>query len=166
MNQDELKQRVERLQEISQVIDKLPAEIRIEAFQLLKDYVTQSPSSRANGGTPQAEDDAEGNDGTEFFAKFDHNKPSDNVRLITAFLFQKYGAAPFSGEEVKSIATNVGITVPDRVDMTIAAATENGKQFFTRVGRGKFKPTVHGETWMKATYGVKKGTQVREDGDK
>jgi hypothetical protein len=69
-------------------------------------------------------------------------------------------------EEVKAVATNVGITIPDRVDMTLGNAAEDGKQLFTRVARGKFKPTVHGESYLKSTYEVKKGTKTRGADDK
>ena len=58
----------------------------------------------------------------------------------------------------------MGVTIPTRVDMTLLSAKENGKKLFARAGTGKFKPTVHGEANLKATYNVKKGTK-RRSGD-
>ena len=37
----------------------------------------------------------------------------------------------------------------------------NGKQLFVSAGRGQFKPTVHGEIYLKNSYKVKKGTKTR-----
>jgi hypothetical protein len=104
-------------------------------------------------------------DSSSFYGKFSHDKPSDNVRLIAADLFQQYGSEPFSTEEMKTIAASVGITVPARVDATVIQAAEKGKKLFIRAGRGKFKPTVHGEAYLKTTYGVRKGTRVRTETD-
>lgn len=165
MDQKEFEVRSSRLHEVGKVVERLPSEIRGGAFELLKGYVSQqatAPSRKERS----VEDEVDSGSIAELLSKFDHDKPSDNVRLITAFLFQEYGSEPFSGEEVRAIATDSGITVPDRVDMTLAAAKENGKQLFARSGRGKFKPTVHGEARLKAAYGVKKGTKRREQDDK
>jgi hypothetical protein len=122
--------------------------------------VLSDPNENATEAEPESTDE------TNLFGKFDHDKPSDNVRLIAGYFSQEYGSAPFSVEEVKAQAATVGITIPDRADMTLAAAQEDGKQLFTRVERGKFKPTVHGETYLKTTYGVKKGTKTRSTDDK
>jgi hypothetical protein len=39
-------------------------------------------------------------------------------------------------------------------------AKHKGKNLFVTTGRGLFKPTVVGEVFSKATYGVGKGTKV------
>lgn len=165
MDENEFKERASRLQDVGKIIEKLPTEIRSEAFSLLKGYVSDQASSSGRKTNP-AEDSAKQADDGDFFGKYDHDKPSDNARLVAAYLFREYGAAPFSTEDLKSIASSVGITLPDRVDVTIGAAQEKGKHLFARVGRGKFKPTVHGESFLKATYNVKKGTKTRQDNDK
>lgn len=97
----------------------------------------------------------------EFFSAHNHDKPADNARLIAAWFYREYGVEPFSVEEVSAKASGVGITIPARVDMTFVQAKEKGKKLFARAGRGKFKPTVHGEANLKATYSVKKGTKKR-----
>ena len=58
-------------------------------------------------------------------------------------------------------AKDVGITIPERVDLTFLSAKEKGKNLFARAGLGKFKPTVHGEAYLKTTYSVKKGKKTR-----
>jgi hypothetical protein len=165
MEQKEFHECASRLQDVGKVIEKLPVEIRNEAFNLLKGYISQWASASTHREKP-IQHEVESGGGTALFSRFDHDRPSDNVRLVAAYLFQEYGSEPFSAEEVKEIAANAGITIPDRVDMTLAHAKENGKQLFTRVGRGKFKPTVHGESYLKTTYNVKKGTKRREADDK
>lgn len=166
MDKKEFEERISRLQEIGRVVDKLPAEIRSDAFGLLKGYIL----GRSPLGSKTGHDDDEADDGlsddSNLFGQFDHDKPADNVRLIAADLFRQYGAEPFSADEVKIIAANAGITVPARVDMTLRQARENGKHLFVSAGTGKFKPTVHGESHLKSTYGVKKGVMKRQEADK
>lgn len=163
MDQKEFDERASRLQEVGKFIEKLPAEIWGGAFELLKGYVSQQAATSANSFANQQKD---GGDEASIFSRFDHDRPSDNVRLIAAHFFQEYGSEPFSVEEVKAVAADAGITIPDRVDMTIAQAKDSGKQLFTRAGRGKFKTTVHGEAYLKSTYNVKKGTKNRDVDDK
>jgi len=158
MDQKEFSERSVRLQEVSDVIEKLPPEIRSDAFGLLKDYVLSDSIGRSNRVNDQSAPDT---GDVNLFTQFDHDKPSDNVRLIAAHLFREYGSEPFSVDEIKALAAEAGLTVPERVDMTLANATEKGKKLFIATGRGKFKPTVHGEAHLKSAYGVKKGTKPR-----
>ena len=166
MDKKEFDERASRLQDVGNVIDKLPAEIRSEAFGLLKGYV--STNNTSNTGAERKRDKEADNShvDTNLFSRFDHDKPSDNVRLIAADLFQQYGAEPFTVDEVSARAAEAGITVPARIDMTLRSALEDGKHLFVNAGRGKFKPTVHGESYLKDTYSVKKGTGKREEAAK
>lgn len=158
-----------RLEEVGKVIAKLPTEIRLEAFGLLKPYVSKQVGGISGMSKPESsgvESDNDGADDASLFSQFDHNKPSDNVRLITADLFQKYGSEPFAIEEIEKIAADAGITIPTRVDMTIRQATDGGKRLYVSCGNGSYKPTVHGETFLKTTYKVKKGKQIRASSNK
>lgn len=163
MDKKEFDERVQRLREVAKVIDKLPAEIRNEAFGLLRRYVTGRNTPDPGATHKHGEDDVSSGDDTSLFSRFDHDRPSDNVRLIAAHLFQQYGAEPFSVDEMKAIAADAGITVPARIDMTLRNALENGKRLFVSAGNSKFKPTVHGESRLKDTYHVKKGNKKREE---
>jgi hypothetical protein len=166
LDKKEFDERASRLQEIGQVIEKLPIEIRGDAFSLLKAYVTKNASS---GNDPRqaeqhvASDDNGDSNSSEggLFGKHAHDKPADNVRLAAAHWFEQYGSEPFTAAEIESVATDAGITVPLRIDMTLRVAKDDGKQLFMSAGRGKFKPTVHGEIYFKNTYKVKKGTNTR-----
>ncbi len=158
MDEKEFKTRAGRLEQIAKVLEKLPTEVRSEAFDLLKGYVTEhSPESttKKTQAKPRVADDTE----EGFFGAFDHDKPADNARLIAAYFYREYGVEPFSLDEVHQKASDVGITIPARIDMTFLAAKEKGKKLFARAGTGKFKPTVYGEANLKATYKVKKGTK-------
>lgn len=162
MDQKQFGERFARLREVGDLIEKLPPEIRSDAFALLKEYVL--PRSAGPSKEPNDQSGPDDSGDTNLFTQFDHEKPSDNVRLIAAHFFREYGSEPFLVDEVKALAAETGLTVPDRVDMTLANATEKGKKLFVAAGRGKFKPTVHGEAFLKSTYGVKKGTNTRPAG--
>jgi len=159
----EFKTRSSRLEQIAKVLEKLPAEVRSDAFDLLKGYVTDHSSEpRAKTKETKAQRGGAAQSEEEFFGAFDHDKPADNAKLVAAWFYREYGAEPFSVDEVRAKADAVGITIPARVDMTFVQAKEKGKKLFARAGTGKFKPTVHGEANLKSTYSVKKGTKKRE----
>lgn len=162
MDDKEFKERAGRLEQIAKVLQKLPPEVRSDAFGLLKGYITEHSSASTIKKTPAKASREVGSDTEEeFFSAFDHTKPADNARLIAASFYREYGAEPFSLNEVHQKAEDVGITIPARIDMTFIQAKEKGKKLFARAGTGKFKPTVHGEAHLKATYSVKKGTKKR-----
>lgn len=162
MDEKEFKTRAGRLEQIAKVLERLPAEVRSDAFDLLKSYVTEHSSASLTKKAPaKGEPEVPGESDEEFFGAFDHDKPADNARLIAAWFYREYGVWPFSMDEVREKADGVGITIPARPDMTFVQAKENGKKLFARAGTGKFKPTVHGEASLKATYSVKKGTKKR-----
>ncbi|MBK8057890.1 MAG: hypothetical protein IPK33_08430 [Gemmatimonadetes bacterium] len=165
MDDKEFKTRSSRLEQVAKVLEKLPAEVRSEAFELLKGYVTEhSSETRTKSKETKGGRDSAGQSEEEFFGAFEHDKPADNAKLIAAWFYREYGAEPFSLDEVRTKADDVGITIPARVDMTFQAAKDKGKKLFARAGTGKFKPTVHGEANLKTTYSIKKGTKKRTDG--
>jgi hypothetical protein len=162
VDDNEFKTRADRLEQISKILEKLPAEVRSDAFELLKGYVTEHSSEPLFKKTsPKDEREVAGSSDEEFFATFNHDKPADNARLIAAWFYREYGVEPFSLDEVLAKANDVGVTIPNRLDMTFNSAKEKGKKLFTRVGTRKFMPTVSGEANLKATYSVKKGTKKR-----
>jgi hypothetical protein len=162
------KERVARLQKVGEIVEKLPPEVRAQAFATLEPYVTGEAATPTRGKRTTKPDGGAGGDSDdndesreEFFKRHDHDKPSDNVRLIAAYHFQQHGSAPFTVDELKEIADDVGITVPDRIYMTLRAAQADGKKLFSSPSRGLFKPTVHGEANLKTTYEVKKGNKPK-----
>jgi hypothetical protein len=162
VDDNEFKARVERLERISKTLEKLPAEVRSDAFELLKGYVTEHASEpQSNETSVKDSREVAGSSDEEFFATFNHDKPADNAKLIAAWFYREYGVAPFSLDEVSAKANDVGVTVPTRLDMTFNSAKEKGKKLFTQAGMRKFMPTVSGEAHLKATYSVKKGTKKR-----
>ncbi|HER34742.1 MAG TPA: hypothetical protein ENO19_04680 [Halothiobacillaceae bacterium] len=160
MDDKTYKERVNRLRELDKVVKTLDPTIREASFRLLQAYVTGSKTHT----DPNVSGD-EGSGGSSILGTFDHDKPADNVLLVTAEHFRKYGDAPFVLEEVRTTARNAGLTIPERLDKTLTAASRNGKKLFAKVARGRFKPTVHGEKFFKETYSVSKGTSVKPGED-
>jgi hypothetical protein len=164
MDKEIFEERASRLEAVGEVINKLPSEIRLDAFGLLKGYVTKGAVTTAAGADAGSGGDVgDAGDGS-LFSNYKHEKPHEYVNLIVADLFQRYGSEPFTVAEIEAIAANTGITVPARVDMTLRQAKDDGNKLYQPVGRGKFKPTTNGELYLKKTYGVKKGTQTPPEG--
>lgn len=168
MDEESFKKRVSRLNEVAKVIESLPIEIRALSFPLLEDYVTGNVgasevlgSGKKLSAPPKAKN-CTSKSRDEFLASFDHAKPSDNVYLLIAALYRDYGSEPFTIRELSSLASDTGVTIPERIDMTLKAATHQGKKLFVGSGiRGYYKPTVHGEQYLKETYEITKGTDKK-----
>ncbi|MDE3099236.1 MAG: hypothetical protein KGJ88_07155 [Verrucomicrobiota bacterium] len=161
MNETTLKERTEKLLEIDKIIKRLDATIRPAAFSLLQDYVLAGVAAGKEKSKAVTTENL-GSEGREgFFSKFNHDKPSDNVLLLCAYHFSQYGSAAFTTDEISDLANEVGVTIPNHPAMTIKAAQRKGKSLFRIAGRGLYAPTVHGESFFKATYKVSKGTQQK-----
>jgi hypothetical protein len=165
MDKAAYEERVKRIKEVDSQIKTLDPAIRELSFKLLQAYITGekqiAPASDADSSA-----DIPGSSGESILAKFDHDKPSDNVFLIMAEHFREYGNAAFGLDEIRQTAANVGLTIPSRPDMTLRKAIRDGKKLFVGVGKGKYKPTVHGEKFLKETYDITKGIKPRtEDND-
>jgi hypothetical protein len=149
----------ERLLEINKVIEKLDPSIRTSAFELLKGHVTSGTNSHADGGKQPSDPPPDGVDLATLIANHVHDKPSDNVHLLTADFYRRYGSAPFTVDTLREAAVSAGLTVPDRLDMTLKQAKDGGKNLYQSAGHGLYKPTVPGELYLKKTYKVPKGTE-------
>lgn len=161
MDEKTFQERVKKLIEVNKVVEKLDPAIRAESFKILQSYIIGKEKVTGGGGESSKETEQQDDDKESFFKQFDHTKPSDNALLIAAYLYSQFGASPFSSEDVQELADDVGITIPSRCDMTFKQAQKKGKNLFAIVGRGKYKPTVHGEAYLKETYKVKKGRKIK-----
>ena len=161
MNETTLKERTKRLLEVNEIVKKLDETIRPAAFLLLQDYVLASEIPAKNKQLPSTPGDNLDEDREGFFAKHDHEKPSENGLLLSAYHYSQFGASPFTIDEMEALANEVGVTIPERLDMTFLQAKRNSKSLFLRAGKKAFRPTVHGETFFKTTYLVSKGTQQK-----
>lgn len=161
MNKTQLNDRADRLREINDIIKQLDPEIRAPAFELLQDYVSVSalPERSTSGAATPGVEDAQ--DRETFFSRFDTDKPADNALLLAAYYYSQYGGNPFSADELKALAREVGLIVPERIDMTFRNARREGKGIFQAIGRGSFRPTVHGEVLFKTTYNVTPGRRQK-----
>lgn len=158
MKKEDYENRVKRLKDANKIIAELDPAIRHEAFTLLRDYITGTPTRPPNGAPTPPEED---NDRDAFFVKYAHQKPSENVNLLASHHFREYGSEPFSIMEIRDLASEVGVTIPDRVDMTLKQSKNDGRTLYKRLTNGDFKPTVHGEAYLRETYSVKKGKKKK-----
>lgn len=161
MDDKEFKEKIAKLAESAEVLNNLPAEVRLAAFNLLHGTVVPTrPASEAKGNPP-AGPPIDVVDAESFFNQFNYDQPADNAKLIAGYLYSQYGSEPFSWDEVRQLAKQIGLTIPDRVDATLTQAQSEGKKLFQGAGKGKCKPTTHGEAYLKTTYNIKKGTKQR-----
>jgi hypothetical protein len=165
MDDATFKERVKRLYEINKVVEKLDPAIRGQAFALLESYVGTGKvtSRKPEGGRHPEEENEEQADTTDldadleaFVAKFESDAPADNAKALAAFLYTRYGKAPFTAEEIDDLGKHAGLAVPERIDVILKGAKVKSKALFRQDGK-TFTPTVHGEAFFKDHYKVKKG---------
>jgi len=64
--------------------------------------------------------------------------------------------------DLRAIANEAGVILPDRLDMTLKQAGKMGKRFFQATGRDSYKPTAAAGGLFKERWGVKPGRQNRD----
>ena len=174
MEKGDFDQTVKMLREINGIITELDPAIREQAFDLLRPYV----DSKAAKITPKPTDSDETNGGStsegypliseenaaSFLSEHAVGKPSDNVKAIGALIFSEFGSSQFTPADVNGIADEMGVMVPDRVDVTLQGAAHNKNRLFTKVRSGVYKPTIHGQKYFQEFYGVAKGTRKMSGG--
>jgi hypothetical protein len=152
-----------KLIELNEFISNLDENIRAPSFDLLLPYYLEEIEGKApdditptkKGQQKPAVVDTSSRE--NFFDSFTHDKPADNVHLIVAWLYSQHGVIPLTAKLLRELADDVGLTIPDRPDTTMYAATKDGKSFYRKKGKG-YQLTVHGEAHVKKSYNVKKGT--------
>lgn len=169
MDDQQFKDTVERLQQVNAVIGKLDPAIRSEAFGVLRPYVEGKPGSPSKQSTGEGDDEASGIGGGQdvdissaeaFVRSQDIDKPANAVKAIAAWWFSQYGSVPIRAADIKKLAGEIGVTIPDKPYMTLTGMKTDGKDVF-RSSKGDFVPTVpHGELFFQSQYKVKKGKQL------
>jgi hypothetical protein len=166
-----------RMREVEQAVLDLDESVRGAAFLVMQGYILEGSTTRELGTEGIREDRSSAKrtragkgdekatpppaDFTGFVDTFESDNESDNAKMIAAHLYSEYGAEPFSLDEVRRLAKAGGVTVPERLDMTLLQATSDKKRLFKRAGKGVFRPSVHGQAYLKKKYGVKMGTKTR-----
>jgi hypothetical protein len=135
------------------------AKRRVLDFAYAK-YEPKAPKKPREMQVTQDPDEDDGGD--NLLARFDHKKPADNVNLLVAKHYAQYGIEPFTVSELTEEADAAGLVVPARIDMTLKQGGGKGKRFYQNLKKGQFRVTVHGESFLKETYGVKKGKKRKE----
>lgn len=96
-------------------------------------------------------------DMASFFERDGKLKPSDNAFLCAAYHFSLYGTAAFSLDELRDLAREAGVVIPDRVDMTLRQAGKGKKKLFQSAGRDSYKPTAAAGVFFKEKWNVRPG---------
>jgi len=147
-----------KLFEINKIISALKPEIRSDAFKILAPYYfggKHEEEEEANQQIRQAKTaKPKVGDSDELFTAFAHERPSENVLLIAAWLYYQYGLFPITGKKIREVAAKRGVAVPVRLDNTIRYARRRGKKLFYKRGGG-WQLTVHGQKYIKDTYNLK-----------
>jgi hypothetical protein len=156
-----------RLLEVNKVVEKLDPTIKVTAFEFLKPYIVGETIKLPkhgddSGGEAGAGDTGSSGDLAALVEKYGSvKKAADNAKVLTAWWFSQYGSAPFTIKWIKKTSKSTGVTIPKNPDMTFRQSKYNGKGVYNAVGKkGLFEITVAGETFLRTTYKVKKGTKT------
>lgn len=124
------------------------------AMMLLGEDSVSDPAGNLHSDSA---DNASSNDLGQFFNRGEKFKPSDHAQLCAAYHYLQFGPAVFSLDEIRAIAAEAGVVLPDRLDMTLNSAAHSGKKLFQPSGKGAFKPTAAAGIAFNEKWGVKPG---------
>jgi hypothetical protein len=119
MDKKEFSEVKDRVLEVNGVIAKLDPSIRITAFDFLKPYITGGRPTRSTDSKKEPPDEGPSADEAELIQKHGSGKPHENVNLLAAIWFGDYGSTPFSLDYIRQKASSTGLTIPQRLDMTL-----------------------------------------------
>lgn len=135
---------------------------RQRAIQAAMTLLGDAPLQPNNGQSHYTNDGSgDSHDLASFFSRDGDMKPADYAYLCAAYHFAQFGSAPFSIAEIRVIAADAGVIVPDRLDMTFGTASKNGKKLFQSAGKSSFKPTASGSVEFGSRWGVRPGRKVK-----
>lgn len=100
-----------------------------------------------------------------FFVRDESLKPADNAYLCAAYHFAMYGMTAFSLAELRDIAGEAGVVLPDRLDMTLKQAGKSGRKLFQSAGRDMYKPTATAGVFFKEKWNVTPGRMTKAGND-
>ncbi len=151
-------------QQIVAMLTKEDPDTRRRAIQAALVLLGEASSiSNANTRPPKQQQDNNVEPGAlaEFFTHDAKLKPSDHAYLCAAYHFSLYGMTAFSLEELKDIAGEAGVVLPDRLDMTLTQAAKKGRKLFQPAGKGMFRPTASAGIVFKERWSVRPGKQAK-----
>jgi hypothetical protein len=94
-----------------------------------------------------------------FFNGHEHDRLKDNVHLIVAWLYSRFGVFPIETKLLRQTAERIGLQVPNRPDNTMRQAKCKGQYLYQHVGKG-WQLTALGERYVQHQYEVKLGKSI------
>ncbi len=170
MDEAEFKEAAKRLEQVNAVVSRLDPAMRDEAWTILRGYVSgqtheaNPPDGKGppKKGSPKASKKAPkkpppsspppDSSEEELIERFESDVDAENLSLVLAIFYRRHGRGPVTTATLKMLAAGLDIDVPDRPDMTL----KRRKAHIRKQGDG-WKITPGGESWLKETYGVKRG---------
>lgn len=154
------------LLEINELIKQLDESLRETALQVLVPmyFPDTSKQEKSEAIGPKDKKEAEESavpdmdDIGSFIVSFEKSKPAENVMMLVAWLYSKYGVYPISTKEIQELGDSCGLILPSRPDNTLRQAKSDGKGLFQQQGKA-WRLTVSGELYMKNQFKVKKGNK-------
>jgi hypothetical protein len=154
-----------RLREINSIISDLDPAIRSAAFDLLaplyfRDSGEPVSDKKSSKDKKQATKTEHPDDLKTFCEAYSHDKANINVHLLAAWLYSQHGLFPITRKDINDLAAENSLTIPERPDKTMDTAKHKKKNLYRKHGVG-WQLTVHGESFLKKKYDVKKGNKPR-----
>lgn len=152
-------------QQIVTILTDEDSETRRRAIQAAMMLLGEEPLAPMNPQSELERSDSAGDDHTVlagFFNRDEKFKPSDYAYLCAAYHFSIYGFAVFSLDDLRTIAREAGVILPDRLDMTLKSAANSGKKLFQVLGRDGYKPTATAGMLFKDRWGVNPGRRAKD----
>lgn len=81
----------------------------------------------------------------EIISKNINLRPGQKAAVVAYQLLKKSGATQFTLDELRELYGDIGLTPPDRFDMTLKSAVIKRNKLFKTAGRNAYVLTFHGQ---------------------
>lgn len=148
-------------QRLVELLAKVPSESRRRAISAAMTMLGEEHLERAGAGagTARRSDNEVSSDLGTLFSSDEKLRPSENAYLCAGYHYSRYGNAAFSLDDVRAIASEAGVVLPDRLDMTLKQAGKSGKRLFQAAGRDAYRPTAAAGLLFKERWNIRPGNE-------
>lgn len=136
---------VEALNTVIKALEPLVAEDRKKVIAAACAFFSEDiPTGGGSSKSSSAEGKESANVG-EIISKNSNLRPGQKAAVVAYHLIKKSNKDQFTLDELRGLYKDIGLTPPDRFDMTLKSAVVKSNKLFKTAGRNAYALTFHGQ---------------------
>ena len=144
---------VDKLSVVIKALEPLEAEERKKILSAANAYLLGGACASGGSGGPGFLSGAGSGEISsklgDILKKNDNLRPGHKAAVVAFHRMKSNRTDKLSLDELRQLYDDIGLTPPDRLDMTIRSAISDGNKLFKRMGQGFYGLTYHGQELAK-----------------